>query len=189
MFDETMPKTPQLANILMAYEEYRESLLRLYNRLDIGSCYAGDPNPLVAGLLVAQVLGGVALPLSGGVLGNVEVFGPDGERVRVYVASDCDGMFQVFSVTMKSDDYDVLAMVAFVHARPVAVHLIPRDRLAAVCEVFGQTGGPFGPMLPIAVLTHAHFVVEPVIAAAMGVQTILLHESPRALNADGTVAG
>lgn len=176
MFDEVTAETQQLVDILDAYEEYRESLLRLYNRLDISSCYAGDPSPLVAGLIVAQLVGGVALPIQNGVLGNAEVIGLKGERVSVRITSDRDGMLAGFSVPIKTDDYDVLALVAFVHARPVAVHLIPRERLAAVCDVFGQTGGPFGTMLPIAVLTHTHFVVEPVVAAAMGVHTILLDE-------------
>lgn len=56
------PDGQRVYEILEAYEDYRSAIVRLYQRLSIETSYAGFPDGMVAGLIVAQVIGGVALP-------------------------------------------------------------------------------------------------------------------------------
>jgi hypothetical protein len=59
--------------------------------LDIQSCYAGPPEMLVAQLIVAELIGGIALPEPDHV--SVGVLAADGSRVQVIAVSDRDGWF------------------------------------------------------------------------------------------------
>ena len=162
-----------LSDLLDAHEEYRRALLRFYDRLDILNAYAGDPRVLFASLVVAEIVSGIALPPPEDYLmcSAGTVFGPDGELLRVVCVSDrdniCGGLIESGGGLEK---YDMLAVVAFVHAAPVAVHLIAADRLCAVAQAFGVPRLASN-HLAITMLTHSNFLLEPVAAAALGVTT------------------
>lgn len=165
-------KTPALVQILSACDEYQESLARLYWRLDISECYVGRPELLVAGLIVAELIGGVALPLESEFSRFAEVISREGERVRVYAVSDLY-LFDGFIEAEDRDGWDLLAIVAFVKARPVMAHVIPRGRIRSVAEAFGRSGLSRG-HVAISMFLHCNLDLEPVIAAALGVRSYSL---------------
>lgn len=172
----------RIEQMLQAYEAYRGSLMDLFDALDIMQCYAGPPEMLISRLLVAELLGGVALPERDHVLTGV--FGPDGERVAVVVVSDHAGwqsgriMPPDPSSLPSSMGWDLLAVVAFQHASPTVVHLIPANRFRDVVlalSVPSSRPASFGNLVCLDELFHCNLVLEPAVAAALGVRTVLLN--------------
>lgn len=169
--------TPAVADsahaLLDAYGEYRDSLLRLYSRLRIADCYARDPQRLFGSLLVAELLGGVAIPTSVQPGFLATVIRPDGSSVGVACVSDTEGVASGGLVIDPEnpffDSFDWLALVAFTHARPVAVHLMPASAVPSIAA--SLCGTSYGHGLPATTFTHVNLMLEPVIAAAHGVVT------------------
>lgn len=160
-------------SLLDAYAVYRESLLYLYSRLRISDRYAGDPQRLFASILVANLLGGVAVPSSikCGLL--LTVIHPDGSCVGVECVDDREGISGaglVFDPKNQAyDSFDWLALVAFKHARPVAVHMVPAVAIADIAAAL--CGETYGSRLPATFFTHVNLMLEPAVAAAYGVVT------------------
>ena len=163
----------RLREMLDAYEDYRTALLALFQQLDISRCYAGEPRPLIAGLIVAELVGGLALPPphEAGFERYSEVLDQEGRRIRVLCVSDRDGVISGgFHTRGDSGQYEELAIVGFVDARPVAAHLIPADRIEEVGRHLGDPVFPGGGLC-VTVGTHTNLMLEPVAAAAYGVST------------------
>lgn len=161
-----------LNDLLDAHEDYRLALLEFYRRLDISPFYAGEPRGLFAGLLVAQTVGGLALPAPREESFYLDpmVLSASGDRIRVLCISDRDGVITGGSHVRANNTFEELAIVAFVHAKPVAVHLIPSDRIETVGKCLGDPVFPGGGLC-VTMGTHVNLMLEPVIAAAHGVRT------------------
>lgn len=159
--------------MLGAYAEYRDSLIHLYSLLRIADCYAGDPRRLFGSLLVAELLGGVAVPTSVQPGFLATVIRPDGSSVGVACVSDTEGVASGGLVIDPEnpffDSFDWLALVAYTHARPVAVHLMPVSAVHAIAV--SLCGPSYGHGLPATTFTHVNLMLEPVIAAVHGVVT------------------
>ncbi|MEI8083116.1 MAG: hypothetical protein WCI74_14865 [Actinomycetes bacterium] len=162
------PDNPRLAHILSASDDYSRALLHLYDELDIAAVYAGQPEHLVARLVVAEVVGGVALPSDGA---GVGALGPNGERIMVFALGTYRGFKFWYGASMAHECAEMLALVVFDAGVPIAVHLIPVDRLEAVYDAFGLRGGPFAGSPSIGLFTHCDFMLEPLKAAAAGVSS------------------
>ena len=163
----------RLSGMLDAYDNYRYGLLELFRTLDIADVWAGDPRLLFASLIVAETVGGIALPPPEDheLQRFGTVFGPLGENVRVLCVSDRDAIWNGWIVNSEREEFDTLALVAFVHASPVAVHLIPANRIAGLSRALGGTRVPNG-RIALTMLMHTDLMLESTIAAVNGVITI-----------------
>lgn len=158
-----------LDDILDAVSDYRDSLLQLYDRLDIMRSYAGPPEYLIARLIVAELVGGVALPAKD--YSTVGVIGAEGERITVLPVNDRDGFWQSFRTPSDPKREDAYGIVVFINAQPVAAHIIPVDRLSAVSDGFALERR-------INMESHMSFVLDSEKAEALGVVTYDLSRSP-----------
>jgi len=166
---EDLPRNTQLQSILSAYDEYQQALVTLFDRLELDDCCVQYPEMIAAGLIVAQLTGGVALP-SRDLAKTVEVIGADGSIIQVMALS---GALQMDSgMVVYADNHDTLAIVAFLEARPVVVHFIPSARLGSVARELGCQRGLN--RLAVTMSLHFNLMLERATAAAMGVVTVEL---------------
>ena len=158
--------------VLLAHERYRTSLIEMCRELGLAPHEGSSPQQSFARVLVASIVGGTPLPQ--GHFERYHVLGRDGGRIAVYTADDSSSA--VNGWVIKPDEVegvDAVALVMFINHRPRAVHLIPLDRVAPVSRELGVGRCAAGSLTMNRALAE-NILMEPVVAAVMGVATTLL---------------
>jgi hypothetical protein len=160
-----------LEDALESYEAYRAALDALFETLNVvGSECRGGPEGAIANAVVASIEGGAVVPQSQHE--PYGVLGPTGSRVSVQPISEGGGLMGGFiQMPERERNWDELAIVVFAERRPRVVHFIPSERLPEVARVLGVLPGG---RIVFDQFQAANLMLEPVIAAALGVRTVLL---------------
>ncbi len=165
----------RLGEIMRAARTYSDSLVRLYDELDIMQSYAGSPDYLLARLVVAELVGGVALPAWDGP--SVGVLGPEGQPILVFTTDMRDGFRRFVYMSYGRRDEDWLALVVFNRGAPVAAHIVPADRVPAVTEAFRDVRQRHSAGMGLSLYSHCDFLLDALKAEVLGVRTYSLEAS------------
>ena len=161
-----------LGGVLAAHEKYRRALFEMLHDIGLEPHEGRSPEQAFARVLVACVIGGTPLPQ--GHYERYDVIGRDGCRVVVYTVDDGSHAMNGWVVNPSEvEGVDAVALVTFVEHRPTAVHLVPIGRVAAVSDALGVGSATAGSLTMNRALSDI-LVMEPVVSAAMGVETTLL---------------
>lgn len=140
-----------------------------------GAVSPRPPIPWLAAALVAEITSGTVDPwpmLFGGVLTA------DGRMIGIFTVDTGDDlrMRGAVSIEYATKMLDETAIVALSNMRPYAVHFISSERLRAVSECFGVEGSSWPPAQGFAhdIYLLSDLELDPVVAAVMGVRTVML---------------